>query len=170
MGSAEKDRDAAAGRTWPLQCCSRRGGLVASGVLAIVGAWFATEALTLTFGNLDLPGPGFFPFALGLLLIALSVAIFIAAIRQRDDAPRIELGHIPVLITLAAMVLTAFLFERLGAILSLGAFSIAMLVLVAGARIVPAVLSSAAGMLAVWYLFKVLLGLQLPLGPLAGLL
>ena len=161
---------AASRRRWPFECCSRRGGLVVAAVLAIGGVFFSMESLSLTFGNLDLPGPGFFPFALGLLLFALSVAIFVIVFREPREAPKVELGHGSVIISFFAMCVTAALFERLGAFLALGAFCAAMLILVARMRIIPALLSSAVGMLAVWYVFKVLLGVQLPAGPLAGLL
>jgi putative tricarboxylic transport membrane protein len=170
MSEAWQEGPAPTRKIWPFDCCSRRGGLWVAVVLAFIGAGFAAQALTMTFGNLDLPGPGFFPFALGLLLIALSVAIFIMVIQEPREAPKVELGHSPVLITMAAMSLAAALFERAGAFLSLGGFTLAMLVLVGRVRIIPAVLASVIGMLAVWYVFKVLLGVQLPTGPLEGLL
>jgi hypothetical protein len=157
-------------KTWPFDCCSRRGGLLVAAVLGLVGAFFALASLRLPFGDFNLPGPGFLPFALGLVLIALSVVIFVAAFHEPAKAPRIELGHAPVLIALAGLIATAFFFERLGAFLSLGGFTALMLVFVARVRLIPAVLSSIVGMLAVWYVFKVLLGVQLPVGPLEGLL
>lgn len=170
MDTAQGGNPENANKAWPLEYCSRRGGLVVSALLTIVGGAFAAQALTLPFGNLDLPGPGFFPFVLGLLLMALSIAIFIQIIRDPAKPPRIALGHGPVLITFLGLGLTAFAFERLGALLSLGVFSAAMLVFVGRVRIVPAVLSSTVGMLAVWYVFKVLLGVQLPLGLLVRVL
>jgi hypothetical protein len=157
-------------KAWPFHCCSRRGGLIVAGVLALTGAFFTLESLNLSFGDLALPGPGFLPFAFGLLLIALSVAVFILAFQEPRDAPRVELGHAPVLIAFAALIATSFLFERIGAFLSLGGFTALMLIFVARVRIIPALLSSVLGMLAVWYIFKILLGVQLPVGPLEGLL
>jgi putative tricarboxylic transport membrane protein len=157
-------------KAWPFDCCNRRGGLIVAGVLALIGAFFALLSLDLPFGDFDLPGPGFLPFGLGLLLIALSVAIFIMALQEPKDAPRIELGHSSVIIAFACLVATPFFFERFGAFITLGTFSALMLVFVARVRIIPAVLSSAAGMIAVWYVFKILLGVQLPVGPLEGIL
>jgi hypothetical protein len=158
------------GRALPIACCPRRGGVAVAAVLAIVGTGFASQALTLTFGDLGLPGPGFFPFVLGVLMVALAAAIFVMTLREPTGPSRVALGHFSVLVTASAMVVTAALFERLGALISLGGFSAVMLVFVAGVRIAPAVLASGLGMLAVWYVFKVLLGVQLPLGPLAGAL
>ena len=170
MSEASQEGPAATRRAWPFDCCSRRGGLWVAAILALAGAGFATQALTMTFGNLDLPGPGFFPFALGLLLIALSVAIFIMVFQEPRAAPKVEMGHSPVLIALVAMSIAAGLFERAGAFLSLGGFTLVMLILVARVRIIPAVLASVIGMLVIWYVFKVLLGVQLPAGPLEGIL
>jgi hypothetical protein len=68
------------------------------------------------------------------------------------------------------MVAASFFFERFGAFLTLGTFTAVMLVLVARVRIIPAVLASIVGMVAVWYVFKILLGVQLPVGPLEGIL
>jgi len=170
MSDTWQEEPAKTRRSWPFHCCSRRGGLWTAAILALIGIGFASEALKLTFGNLDLPGPGFFPFALGLLLVALSVAVFIIALQEPREAAKIEIGHGPVLITMAAMVATTALFERAGAFLSLGGFMLVMLLMVARVRIIPAILSSVISMLVVWYAFKVLLGVQLPAGPLEGIL
>lgn len=153
----------------PLLCRARAGELAIAGVLACLGGAFAAGALTLTLGDLDLPGSGFFPLALGLALLMLAAAIFVASLREPVEGERVELGHAPVLATLAGLLLVALLFERLGALISLGGFSAGMLVFVAGVRPLPAMLASVLGMLAVWYVFKVLLGVQLPPGLLSAL-
>jgi putative tricarboxylic transport membrane protein len=171
MSEAWQDEPAATPRgSWPFNCCSRRGGLWVAGLLGLTGIGFSSQALNLTFGNLDLPGPGFFPFALGLLLIALSVAIFIMVFQEPREAPKVEIGHWPVIISLIAMSAATALFERAGAFLSLGGFMLVMLATVGRVRIIPAALTSVISMLVVWYVFKVLLGVQLPAGPLEGIL
>jgi putative tricarboxylic transport membrane protein len=170
MSESRHDIAPSARKAWPFDCCGRRGGLAVAGVLGMIGAFFATASLSLPFGDFDLPGPGFLPFGLGLVLVALSVAILVITLQEPGEAPRVEIGHAPVLVAFAGLMATAALFERLGAFLSLGGFAALMLILVARVRIVPAVLSSAMGMLAVWYVFKVLLGVQLPVGPLEGIL
>lgn len=139
-------------------------------LLGGAGAFFASQALGLTFGDIGLPGPGFQPFMLGLALMALSATLAVVASRQPRSASLIELGHPPVLITLACLAASAFLFERLGAFLTLGGFVALMLIFVARVKIVTALPASVIGMATVWYVFKGLLGVQLPAGPLAGLL
>jgi hypothetical protein len=57
------------------------------------------------------------------------------------------------------------LFEPLGTYLTLGLFSVALLVFIGKIHLLRAIVGSAIGMAGVWYFFKVLFGLQLPSGP-----
>jgi hypothetical protein len=170
MNGASQDGPEAQQGASPFACSSRQGGLAVAVLLAAVGAFFASQALRLTFGDISLPGPGFLPFALGLALMALSAALFVAAYHAPRHASRVDLGHPPVLIAFACLAASALLFERLGAFLTLGGFMALMLVFVAQVRIVTALPASIIGMSVIWYVFKGLLGVQLPGGPLAGLL
>jgi hypothetical protein len=137
----------------------RRGGMLVAATLAVAGAIFAWQAAQLDVGNIDLPGPGFFPLALGVLLVIFCVAIGVDYWRQ-PERETIELGHRDVLLVIAALLAVPLLFEPLGALPTLG------LVLVARVRIPLAIAAAALGMAACWYFFQVLLGLQLPAGPL----
>lgn len=170
MSETWQEKPDAGRAAWPFICCSRQGGLLVAALLGLIGAGFTALSLNLTFGDLALPGPGFFPFALGLLLIALSVAVFVMALQEPRNVLHVEVGHMPVLIAFAAMCVSAALFETAGAFLSLTGFSFVMLVLVGRVHVVTALLSSVVGMLICWYIFKVLLGVQLPAGPFEGIL
>jgi len=144
---------------------TRRGGLMAAGALALTGLIFAWQAARLDLGQVGLPGPGFFPLALALLLMALSAAIaFEGWLGSVKDEP-LEFGHPQVLITFAALLAVPILFEPLGALTSLGLLTAVLLVFVARVSLVLAVPSSALGMAACWYLFQELLGVRLPIGP-----
>jgi hypothetical protein len=143
----------------------RRGGMLVAATLAVVGAIFAWQAAQLDVGNIDLPGPGFFPLALGVLLVIFCVAIGVDYWRQ-PERETIELGHRDVLLVITALLAVPLLFEPLGALPTLGLFGAALLVLVARVRIPLAIAAAALGMAACWYFFQVLLGLQLPAGPL----
>jgi putative tricarboxylic transport membrane protein len=170
MNDASPEEPEAQRGASPFACSSRQGGLVMAVVLAAVGAFFASQALHLTFGDVSLPGPGFLPFALALALMALSAALFVTAYHTPRHASRIDLGHPPVLTTFACLAASALLFERIGAFLTLGGFMALMLIFVARVRIVTALPASVIGTAIIWYVFKGLLGVQLPGGPLAGLL
>ena len=144
---------------------TRRGGLMAAGVLALTGLVFAWQAARLDLGQVGLPGPGFFPLALALLLMAFSGAIALEGwLGSAKDEP-LEFGHPQVLITFAALLAVPILFEPLGALLALGLLTAVLLVFIARVSLVLAVPSSALGMAACWYLFGELLGVRLPIGP-----
>jgi hypothetical protein len=154
-----------AGRRLPRVISARRGEMVVAALLAVIGLVFVWQASLLDFGGFDLPGPGFFPLVLGVVVFALSALIAIEGLRGAGEGETVELGHRDVLIVLAAMVAVAALFEPLGAYLSLGLFGAVLLVVIARVSVPLAVLSACIAMAACWYFFQVLLGLQLPIGP-----
>jgi putative tricarboxylic transport membrane protein len=153
------------GRLLPCVVSARRGGLVVAALLAVVGVLFAWQASLLDFGGFDLPGPGFFPLVLGVVVFALSTIIAIEGLRGAGEGETVALGHRDVLIVFAAMVAVAALFEPLGAYLSLGLFGAVLLVVIARVSVPLAALAACIAMAACWYFFHVLLGLQLPRGP-----
>jgi hypothetical protein len=154
-----------AARWLPRTVSARRGGIIVAAVLAGVGLVFAWQASLLDFGGLDLPGPGFFPLVLGVLVFALAALIAIEGLRSAGEGATVALGHRDVLIVFAALVAVAALFEPLGAYLALGLFGAVLLVLLARVSVPLAIASAAVAMVACWYFFQVLLGLQLPRGP-----
>jgi uncharacterized membrane protein YedE/YeeE len=144
---------------------SRRAGLLAAGALALTGLIFAWQASLLDLGHIGLPGPGFFPLVLGGLLVFLSALIAIESrLPSFKDEP-LEFGHPQVLITFAALLAVPLLFELVGAYITLGLLSAVLLVLIARVSVLLAVVCSAVGMAACWYLFGELLGVRLPIGP-----
>jgi putative tricarboxylic transport membrane protein len=149
----------------PYALCVRRGGVGVAGILAAVGVGFAWQASLLDLGGFGLPGPGFFPLVLGVLLAAFAVAIGVERWREAADGKAVDLGHRDVLIVFAALLAVPVLFELLGAKITLGLFGAALLVLIARARLWLAGLAAVIAMAGCWYFFEVLLGLQLPSGP-----
>jgi putative tricarboxylic transport membrane protein len=146
---------------------SRRASLLAAGALALTGLIFASQAALLDLGHIGLPGPGFFPLVLGGLLVFLSALIAIESrLASFKDEP-LEFGHPQVLITFAALLAVPLLFEieLVGAYITLGLLSAVLLVLIARVSVLLAVVCSAIGMAACWYLFGELLGVRLPTGP-----
>jgi hypothetical protein len=160
------DRAAPVGQQAIFAVSAWRGRIGAALALLATGLFFAVASLTLDFGSIGLPGPGFFPCVLGVLLAGISGFIALDAKREPRTAETIALGHRDVLIALAALVAVAIGFEPLGAFVILGLFAAALLVLIGGVALPRAALAAVIGMIALWYFFKVLLGLQLPTGPL----
>jgi len=152
-------------RMLPRVIGARRGGLLAAGALAFIGLIFAWQASLLDLGQIGLPGPGFFPLVLAVLLVVFSVAIAIEGRRASSRDEPLEFGHVQVLITFAALLAVPILFELIGAYITLGLMSAVLLVFIARVSLLLAVVSSAVGMAACWYLFGELLGVRLPIGP-----
>jgi hypothetical protein len=143
---------------------SRQGELCATAALVLVGIFFVWQSASLKFGTVEQPGPGFFPMILGLTLSALALVIALRLWRQPADGEAIALGHRDVGLAFAALIALPILFERLGALATLGLFMAALLVLIGRVSPLLAIAASAIAMIAVWGFFQVLLGVRLPPG------
>ena len=149
---------------WARPISNRIGEMVMAAALLGAAAFFVVQSLSLPFGGVGLPGPGFFPFALGCVLALLALAILVRVINSADGEA-VYLGHRDVLIVFAALAGVAVTFETLGAYVSLGTFMAILLLTVARSALWRVALGTGLGMVAVWVAFKVLLGVQLPAGP-----
>jgi hypothetical protein len=139
--------------------------MLVAGMVAAVGAVFVWQAALLDLGDIALPGPGFFPLALGAALTIFAAVIGIECWRT-CGAETVELGHRDVAIVIAALLVVPLVFELLGANITLGLLGTALLVLIGRVALPLAIAAACLGMAACWYFFQVLLGLQLPTGPL----
>jgi len=144
---------------------SRVGELAVAAALLVVGVFLVWQSALLPFGNVGLPGPGFFPFVLGIALSLLALASAVRTASQRGQGEMICLGHRDILVVFVALAGVGFAFQRLGVYATLGLFTAALLLLIARTSLWRAVLAAGLGMVAVWVFFKVLLGVQLPAGP-----
>jgi putative tricarboxylic transport membrane protein len=144
--------------------------------LCLLGIFVPALVTSLGYSLTDAlgPGPGFFPFWLGLIGAILSVAILVQVTLARADegtavsvapdlAPdrRMALQAIGVLIALTA---AAVLFEPLGYRLTMLPFIVGVL-LVLGARSAIAIaLTALAGSFGVFHVFYYWLKVPLPIG------
>ena len=150
---------------WLRQVRLRNGVVASACVLAAIGALFIWQASLLDLGDFGLPGPGFFPLALAILVVALSIIIALGQWRTVSNDESFELGHRDVLIVFAAGLMVPLLFDLLGAYITLGLFGVVVLILVARVSPLVSIAACALGMVASFYFFQVLLGLQMPTGP-----
>jgi hypothetical protein len=102
---------------------------VAGGVaLGAIGGALALLARNYQLGSLGQPGPGFMPFWVGLLLLAIGIAISVRALLQERAIDELIL-HPRVLMAAAGIVAFGLLVEYLGfvicALLLIGATSLA---------------------------------------------
>lgn len=93
-----------------------------SGLMFIaVGLAFAWGATNYSFGTSARPGPGYFPFGLGILMAILGGMVLFGALTvETEDGDRI--GHFawkPLIIVVASVALFGLLLPRLGMIATL---------------------------------------------------
>lgn len=139
----------------------------AAGLLYIVfGAAFAIGATNYNMGSAARMGPAYFPFWLGLLLVAVGIMVVIPSLRTRtpmEAMPRFDLKTLAWIIF--PVVLFGLLLTRLGLVVAL-----VVLVLVASRashefKWKGAIFNAAVLLVACLGAFVYGLGLQLPLWP-----
>jgi hypothetical protein len=92
----------------------RKGDLIISGVLCGMGIFVILQARAMPYGEATVPGPGFLPTILGVLLLGVSVVLGIKSLVHWEASVRVQLGHRSMVWILAAMVLLAALLEKAG--------------------------------------------------------
>ncbi len=160
----ETPQDAAAQGAWGRPMSARTGEIAVAIALLAVAGFFISQAAVLDFGRIGLPGPGFFPFALGVALALVSLMILYVMVRSPDEAEPVYVGHRDVLVVIAALAGVAFAFEQTDAYLVLGTFLAFVLLLVARTTLWRALLGACFGMALVWLMFRFALGVRLPTG------
>jgi hypothetical protein len=87
----------------------------------LVGAGFAVGALNYSFGSSARPGPGYFPFGLGVILAVLGMIVLFKSLTvTTSDGDRItKVRWRPLLIVLGAVALFGVMLPPLGLALSL---------------------------------------------------
>ena len=140
----------------------------ASGLMFVaVGVAFAVGALNYTFGSSAKPGPGFFPFGLGMILALLGGAVLFKSLTIESDGgdPIGAIAWRPLLVLLASVVLFGLLLRPMGLVVALP-----VLVLVSSLagdqfRLKEALVSAVLLTLMSWAVFVKGLGLTIPLWP-----
>lgn len=136
-------------------------------MFVVVGAGFAWGALNYSFGSSARPGPGYFPFGLGVLLALLGAFTLFEAltIETEDGEPIGKIAWRPLLVILGTIAVFGFILPRLGM-----AISLPLLVIVSSlasdeftwrAAIINAVVLTVFS----WAIFIKGLGLTIPLWP-----
>ena len=90
-------------------------------MFVVVGLGFAWGALNYRFGTSAQPGPGYFPFGLGILLALLGAfTLFESLTIDTDDGEPVHaVAWKPMVVILGAIVLFGLLLPRLGLIIAL---------------------------------------------------
>jgi uncharacterized membrane protein YhhN len=93
-----------------------------SGLMFIVaGLGFAAGATNYSFGTSARPGPGYFPFGLGILLAILGAMVLFKSLTIESEGgdPVGAIGWKPLVLIVAGVVVFGLALPRLGMILSL---------------------------------------------------
>ena len=162
--AAQAQSVAAEQGAWARPIRARLGEMLVGLVLLATALFFVWHAALLPFGQVGLPGPAFFPFALGIALGLAALAVLYRTFRLADNGEPVFLGHRDVLISIAALCVVALTFEYIGAYVVLGAFMAVMLLFVARAAPWRVVLGVILGLVAVRRVFGQALGVRLPAG------
>ena len=95
--------------------------------LVALGGFIAWQSKKLSLGIPRAPGPGFFPFCLGLLLIGVALAILVYGLKQKTESLKAEVSKGRVILALGSIFAYSLVFEPLGYLLS--TFSLMFLLL-----------------------------------------
>lgn len=90
-------------------------------MFVVVGVAFAWGALSYSFGSSARPGPGYFPFGLGLLMAVLGgMVLFKALTLETADGDKIGAwAWKPLLVIVGAVALFGFLLPKVGMLITL---------------------------------------------------
>jgi hypothetical protein len=139
-----------------------------SGLMFVaMGLGFSWGATDYSFGSPELPGPGFFPFGLGLLMAVLgAVVLFKALVIETEDGDPIGPWAIrPLVVIVVVVALFGLALPVLGLVLALPALIAAAGLARKGFRWKPAALSAVVFSGGAWFVFVHVLRLALPLWP-----
>lgn len=138
----------------------------------LLGITIAVWSFTFPFGNLEDPGPGYFPFALGFIIALIGILMLIQTRkvenqnRSRPVKPHVSRGPAVrrVLLYLTAMMLSAIFLETLGFVVTMFLMMLFMMRTIAPQRWRTALFYSVVSASGSLFIFKILLKTQLPEG------
>lgn len=141
--------------------------LVAGLLFVVTGVAFAWGATSYEFGDAANPGPGYFPFGLGVILAVLGGVVLFGAmsVETPDGDPIGKIGWRPLLVVVASILLFAIFLPRLGLPLAVALVAFAVSFASQESRLVESALLAVALAVFCALVFVGGLGLNLPLKP-----
>lgn len=127
------------------------------------------ESLQLAYYTKLGPGPGYFPFWVGVIVGMLgSAMVYAATIRGADPLPQdfvpSRSGIIKLAVVLAVLVWTIVMMKPLGFRLTTLVFFGALLPVLGYAKWIKVITVSLVGSFGIFYVFDTVLGMSLPIG------
>ena len=139
-----------------------------SGAMFIaVGVGFAWGATNYSFGGSARPGPGYFPFGLGILMAVLGALVLFKSLSvETDGGGRIgSVAWRPLLIMVGSVALFGFLLPLLGMMISLPLLVLTVALAGDEFHLGEALLNGAVLIAGCWAVFVYGLNLTIPLWP-----
>lgn len=132
-----------------------------------VGVAFAWGALGYSFGSSARPGPGYFPFGLGVILALLGALVLFAALTiETEHGDRIgEIAWKPLGIVVGSVVLFGLLLPWLGMVVALPVLVVTSALAGDEFHLGEALVSAAILTVGSWLIFIYGLGLTIPVWP-----
>jgi hypothetical protein len=143
-----------------------RADHIAGGLFVALGLLVFALSGDLPFGQLSMPGSGFVPLLVAVLMIVFGAAILLRA-REGDplkNLPWDDLRHAGPVVLIAAAAIAAYTW--LGFVLTMTLMMFALLVLIERRNVFRAGLYSVAVVLLAYGVFATFLKAPLPIGPL----
>ena len=126
------------------------------------------ESYRLRLGSIHTPGPGFFPFSAGFVMVLLSLAALFQSIKKKNNLekkPRQEpLRWWNIVIILAAITVYAFCLEKVGFLITTFLFMCLLLKVVEPQTWKTAILGGLITAVAANLIFNVIFKAQIPSG------
>lgn len=136
-------------------------------MFTVAGIAFAWGATAYNFGSAARPGPGYFPFGLGVLLAILGAIVLLKSLTvdTPDGDPVEKFAWRPIIVITLSLVVFGFVLPKLGMIISLPL--LVVMASFAGDEFHPVEVAINAAVLTVgsWLIFIKGLGLTIPLWP-----
>ena len=146
----------------PLQVPSRRGEAAVAAALLALAVYVGVTAVRMPRGTLAVPGPGFFPAALAVLLAAAAVGLLArVGLGPASDTP-VALGRGHVMTTVGGLAGVALLLERLGFLPTLSLFLLVLFKVLSPLGWLRSAVAAVATTVVAYLFFHTLLGVSLP--------
>ena len=150
----------------------RQGRLIATGAMLVFCLFAMWQSLLLSLTDRLGPGPGFFPFWLGLIGAVLAVALLVTTFREAvDPADESETQVLPRgpgamrwLAIVGALAIVTLVMDYLGFRLAMLIFNVALVVALGERRWWAIAAFAILGSYGVYYVFTTWLDVLLPVG------
>jgi len=126
------------------------------------------ESYRLKLGTINAPGPGFFPFGAGLIMLILSLVALFQSSRKKNDVEKTtrleQLRWWNIVIILAAVIAYAFSLEKIGFLINTFLFMCFLLKVVEPQTWKTAIIGALITAVAANLIFNVIFQAQIPSG------